>query len=107
MKKTNSTTRDFQVYKDGFELYGRNYNGTCINITDSAEKPLINSNFDKPLLFKQDSLYACYRNMTFSDFYNFCINKKWKDLLVFNIVKDINLLGKFGASEIDYKSVGI
>lgn len=105
MKNSTALSKEFQVYKNGYFLYGRNHNGTCIIENSSLSDPIINSYFDKTLKFKQDTLYSCYTNMTFNQFYNFCKDKKWQNLTIFNMQKDIIFLGKYGSSEIDYKSV--
>lgn len=105
MKNTSITSREFQVYKQGYFINGRDSNGICINKTSSGSNQIINSNFDHPLKFKQDSLYGCYKNFTFDEFYNFCINKKWKDLAIINVEDEIKYLGKYGSSEVDYQSV--
>lgn len=105
MKNSTTNSKEFQVHKDGFYIYGRNYNGTCITKSSNNTNQIIYSDFDHPLKFKQNTLYACYKNFTFTEFYNFCINKKWKDLTIFNLQNEIMFLGKYGSSEIDIKSV--
>jgi hypothetical protein len=105
MKNSTIVSKEFQVYKEGYFINGRNYNGTCINRTSSNTNQIINSHYDRPLKFKQDILYACNKNLTFNEFYSFCINKKWQNLAIFNIQNDNIFLGKYGSSEVVYKSV--
>lgn len=105
MNQTTIVSREFQVYKNGFFPYGRDFNGTCIIKDKTFTKPMINSNFDIPLRFEQDTLYSCNRNMTFAEFFNYCYFNKWENFLIFYMNYDIELLGKYGSSEIDYKSV--
>lgn len=107
MRNSSTIFQEFQAYKDGYYINGRNSDGTCIEKTSSNSNQFINSNFDHPLKFKQENLYSCYKNLTFNEFNNFCINKRWKYLELFNVENEVIFLGKYGSSEINYKSVSI
>lgn len=106
MKKNTTEIKVFQAYKDGFFPYGRNFDGTCLSsINPSTSTRIINSDFDKAIIFKHDTIYNCFKNLTFAEFYNYCTFNKWQNLLILNIHNDLQFLGKYGASEIGYASV--
>ena len=107
MKNSTITSQEFQFYKEGYSFYGRNDNGTCIDKTSSNKKEILNYFMDHPLKFRQNTLYACNQNFTFNEFYTFCTKKKWQDLAIFNLHNDIKFLGKYGSSELAFKSVKI
>lgn len=97
----------YELFKTGFYLYGRNSTGGCLDANTNGNKPVINSAHDKPLLFGQDSFYSCKKTLDFDSYYKFCINKDWKNSLIYNITDYIKLIGKYGASDINYKNVNI
>jgi len=105
MKKNTNPIRMYQAYKDGFFPFGRNFDGSCLSINPSNSTRIINSDYDKPLKFKQDIIYNCFKNMTFAEFYNYCTFNKWQNLLILNIWNDLQFLGRYGSSEIGYASV--
>lgn len=110
MNVTNSSVSgavdsNYQYYKDGFYILGVDSNGTCLDKPAAGETPAINSYLDRPMKFPEDTLYGCSLKLNFTSFYNFCNDKKWKDLLLFNLENDLTHLGKYGSSELGYSSV--
>jgi hypothetical protein len=57
------------------------------------------SNLDSRVQFNTDMTYGCIKKLTYNQFINFCINKEYKNLLIFNQTQYIQQLGIFGNAD--------
>jgi hypothetical protein len=79
-------------------MTGRKEDQTCLN----GDGTSINSEYDSPVKFGIDSVYSCQTEFLFSDFNLFCTSKGWKNYSIFNFVKKLQYLGKFGIANLLY-----
>lgn len=96
----------FTMKKKGFYAVGRDLNDKCLTVNG----PAINnpySQLDSRFIFGANMIYGCARNYTYTEFYNFCIKKEWKNYVIFNSTDFIQYLGIYGNSNYNFSKVKI
>jgi hypothetical protein len=76
---------------------------TCVWGTDTN----ITSNYDSTIKFGVDSVYGCNMKMTVSEYTTFCLEQQWKQLKIFNFLKNLQYIGIFGNAQISFAKVVI
>ena len=95
--------------KSGFFLRGAKNNGECI-MTDVAGDPgfvdpQTISYFEDPQLTFDDSIiYGCYLDLSFEELKTFCEDQQYKQLSIFQNLREFTHVGKYGNSSILQKS---
>lgn len=95
----SASSVNFTVPYDGMYMIGRKDDGTCSSIKSGNT---IQSSLDTPILFGVNSVYSCNQNFNLQQFQDFCNNKDWKNLVIYNFVKNIQYIGIFGSSDNTY-----
>ena len=95
----------FEVPDEGLYMTGRQQDNTCSYINLPSDFKLIESIFDSPINYGVNTLYSCNLNLNLTQFQNFCTNKNWKNLTMFNLATYIQYIGIFGNANIEYENV--
>ncbi|TNV81556.1 hypothetical protein FGO68_gene15939 [Halteria grandinella] len=94
-----------------FKLRGADNQGTCYfikqslsnaqNVTDyKIEKPSEDLYYDDPeLLFADSTIYGCRLSLTRQELRDFCENKKWQNLMLFQNLQQLDVIGRFGNAD--------
>jgi hypothetical protein len=100
---SSSGTTQFNIPKDGFYMLGRKDDGTCSEI--ATDGLFVKSQFDTPILYGVNSIYACVKKFKLEEFKDFCQNKIWNNYVLYNFIKNLQYVGVFGSASSTYFKV--
>ncbi|CDW85277.1 UNKNOWN [Stylonychia lemnae] len=102
--------------KGGFKIRGADNHGMCYNLKTSLQTGLNTTNYtietpsenlymDDPILsFDDSTIYGCKINLTRQELINFCSNKTWQNMMLFQNFQLLKYVGRFGNSNPHYLS---
>ena len=61
--------------------------------------------YDIPIRFLINNYYSCQILLNYEEYKNFCLNKDWRNLKIFNFARRLQLIGIFGNAKIDSHDV--
>ena len=94
-----------------FKLRGSDNKGNCYFIEESLSNQQKVSDFmiskmsenlyynDPELLFADSTIYGCRLSLTKAELKEFCESKKWQNLMLFQNLQQLDLVGRFGNSD--------
>jgi len=87
--------RNGQIFlrENGYYILGSDPTGSCI-VQNSNSQTYYNN--DSPIKFLENGIYSCSVSLNLAEFTNFCNNKLWRTLYLFNFYSDLNLVGILG-----------
>jgi hypothetical protein len=95
----------FEVPDEGLYMTGRSQDTTCRYSYSPSDMNMVESTFDSPINYGVNTLYSCNMNFNLTEFENFCENKNWKNLTLYDFPTLIQYIGIFGNANIQFKNV--
>jgi len=95
----------FQVPDEGLYMTGSQQDHSCKYRNSPSDFKKVESTFDSPINYRENTIYSCNLNFNLSQFENFCTNKKWKNLKIYDFPTLIQYVGIFGNANAQFTTV--